>query len=113
MHGMSVRIRADHTKQLKRLRDKRYRNKKRKFINLFFIKKLESIMRWSVPICGDGEKLIRYWVSFDGLKTDWKIEKWTNTDKPYVLAVVCTGQRYGTFNHLSNAKMAAFLLDHG
>jgi len=75
--------------------------------------------KWSSPINPDKRQkyeepyLVRTWLAFDGLKTDWQIEKRLDTDKPFILAKTCTGQRYGSFDRLSSAKLAAYLLDLG
>ena len=71
---------------------------------------------WGKPIrstigCGDINLLI-YWLALDGFISDWKIEKRIDTCKPYILAKVCTNQRYGAFNNLSSAKIVAYLLDY-
>ena len=75
--------------------------------------------RWSAPINPDEDQknkdpyLVRTWLAFDGLKTDWRIEKRLNTNKPFVLSKTCTGQRYGAFDRFSSAKLVAYLLDIG
>lgn len=72
--------------------------------------------KWSSAIKPSKEKnedLIFTWIALNGLKTDWKIEKRLSTNKPYILSKICTGDRYGCFNHLSNAKLTAYLLDLG
>ena len=57
--------------------------------------------------------IIQVYTTRDGFKSDWRIEKREDTVKPYVLMVICTGQRYGVYNKLKSAKMAAYLHDFG
>jgi hypothetical protein len=57
-------------------------------------------------------KIITY-TCYKGFKTDWLIEKREDTVKPYVLTKVCTGTRYGAFNKLKSAKIAAYLHEFG
>jgi hypothetical protein len=48
-----------------------------------------------------------------GLESDWMIEKREDTVKPYILMKICTGDRYGAFDRLGSAKIAAYLFDFG
>lgn len=47
-----------------------------------------------------------------GLKSDWMIEKREDTVKPYILRTH-SGTRYGAFDRLGSAKIAAYLFDFG
>lgn len=46
-------------------------------------------------------------------KTDWRIQKREDTVKPYILMTIGSGQRYGAFNKLISAKIAAYLFEFG